>query len=172
MSLRPYRADDVNRLYEAVRESVAGLSQWLPWCHPGYSIGESRDWIASRADDWRAGIACDLCVEDVRDGSFLGGCGLSQFNESHRFANLGYWVRSGRIGRGVATAAALLGARFGFQELKLFRIEIVVRLDNRASLRVAEKTGAVREGILRDRLLAHGKSHDAVMFSLLPGELR
>lgn len=66
----------------------------------------------------------------------------------------------------------LLGARFGFQELKLFRIEIVVRLDNRASLRVAEKTGAVREGILRDRLLAHGKSHDAVMFSLLPGELR
>jgi RimJ/RimL family protein N-acetyltransferase len=50
----------------------------------------------------------------------------------------------------------------------LNRIEILVAVDNLASQRVAAKVGAVREGILRNRLLLHGKIHDAVMFSLIP----
>ena len=55
----------------------------------------------------------------------------------------------------------------GFEELDLRRIEIVVTLANDASLRVAEKVGARREGVLRRRLMAHGESYDAVMFSLI-----
>jgi ribosomal-protein-serine acetyltransferase len=62
-------------------------------------------------------------------------------------------------------------ARFGFNELKLNRIEIVVAVRNTASLRVAEKVGATREGVLRSRLVAHGQIHDAVMFSLIRGDL-
>jgi RimJ/RimL family protein N-acetyltransferase len=59
-------------------------------------------------------------------------------------------------------------ADFGFKELKLNRIETLVAVDNLASQRVAAKVGAVREGILRNRLLLRGKIHDAVMFSLIP----
>jgi RimJ/RimL family protein N-acetyltransferase len=65
-------------------------------------------------------------------------------------------------------AAALLLGDFGFKELKLNRIEILVAVDNLASQRVAAKVGAVREGVLRNRLLLHGKIHDAVIFSLIP----
>ena len=38
-------------------------------------------------------------------------------------ANVGYWVRTGQTGRGIATAAVRLVARFAFEELGLLRLE-------------------------------------------------
>ncbi len=42
---------------------------------------------------------------------------------------------------------------------------------NLPSLRVIEKTGAHREGILRNRFVLHGVPHDAVGFSIIPADL-
>jgi len=42
-----------------------------------------------------------------------------------------------------------------------------VAVGNAASIRVAEKIGGVREGVLRSRLLLHGEFHDAVLFSVI-----
>jgi len=92
-------------------------------------------------------------------------------NRVHQMANLGYWVRTSAAGRGVATRAARLVARFGFAQLDLHRIEILAAVDNIGSQKVAEKAGAVREGVLRKRLLINGESQDAVIFSLLPEDV-
>lgn len=86
-------------------------------------------------------------------------------------ANLGYWVRTSAAGRGVATGATRAVARFGFEQIGLKRIEIVAAVNNLSSQRVAEKAGAVREGVLRKRLLIRGESHDAVLFSLVAEDL-
>jgi hypothetical protein len=51
------------------------------------------------------------------------------------------------------------------------RIEIVVATDNHKSQKVAEKVGAVREGVLRRRLMVRQNIYDAVMFSLVPTDL-
>lgn len=166
ISLRHYGLEDVEDLYEAVRESMPELQVWMPWCHPDYSIEESRNWIALREDARTRGSEYDFCISDASTGRYLGGVGLNQFNP-HRAANLGYWVRTSAAGRGVATRAARLVARFGFEELKLIRIEIVAASGNLASQRVAEKVGAVREGLMRKALIIHGEPHDAVLTSLL-----
>ena len=97
----------------------------------------------------------------------LGGCGINQINRIHRFGNLGYWVRSSQTGRGVAASAVALLARFAFQNTDLIRLEIVCAVGNHRSQRAAEKAGARREGILRDRLLLRGTPHDAVMYSMV-----
>jgi ribosomal-protein-serine acetyltransferase len=169
--LRPYQLSDADRLYEAVRESLAELSVWLPWCHLGYSIEESRAWIESRAEVWAKGTQYDFTINDPRDGSFLGGCGLNQVNRVIAFANLGYWARTSRTRQGIATAAALVLARFGFNELKLRHIEIVAAANNIASQRVAQKIGAKREEILPGRITVHDRGYDAVTFSLTPAAL-
>jgi RimJ/RimL family protein N-acetyltransferase len=64
-----------------------------------------------------------------------------------------------------------MAARFGFEQLGLQRIEIVAAVANVPSQRVAEKAGARREGILRNRLLIRGESLPAVLFSLVPEDL-
>ena len=99
--------------------------------------------------------------------SFVGGCALNDINQTHNFANLGYWVRTSRTGQGVATAAALLVAQFGFAKLGFTRLEIVAAVGNVASQRVAEKVGAMREGVARNRHVVHGRVYDAVMYSLI-----
>ncbi|HEX8852194.1 MAG TPA: GNAT family protein [Pyrinomonadaceae bacterium] len=172
VTLRRYGGEeDAPLLYEAVRESIPEISRWLPWCHPGYSIEESREWLAARPSAWEAGTEYAFRIEDARTGQFLGGVGLSQIKPKTKFANLGYWVRTSQAGRGVATAATLLTARFGFEELGLERIQILAAKDNLASQRVAAKAGALREGVLRRSLLVGGRLDDSVLFSLIREDL-
>jgi ribosomal-protein-serine acetyltransferase len=169
--LRPYRLSDADEVYKAVQESLAELSPWLPFAHKDYSIKESRAWIKKRPEEWKKGTAYEFAIIDARDGSYLGGCGLNGVDKENRRANLGYWVRTSRMGQGVAPSATLLLAKWGFKEISLKRIEILVATGNTRSLRVAEKAGAQREGILRNRLLINDKAHDAVMHSLIPQDL-
>lgn len=164
--IRRYRASDAGALLEAVRESSAELSPWMPWWYPGYSLEDGTAWIEHCGAAWQTGAEYDFAIVDDGD-RFLGGCGLNQIRPEHRVANLGYWVRTSATGRGVATAAVRELARFGFRETNLVRLEIVVALGNIASRRVAAKVGALDEGIAHDRLYVHGESHDAAMYALL-----
>lgn len=165
--IRPFRAEDIPLVFEAVRESISEVSPWLPWCHADYKIEETTAFITARDEAWNNGSEYAFGVFDTKTGKFLGGVGLSQINRIHQMANLGYWVRTSCAGRGIASSAARLAARFGLEELKLQRIEILAATENRASQRAAEKAGAVREGVLRKRLLVHGQAQDAVLYSLI-----
>ncbi len=172
IKIRRYRAEDVPLLFEAARESTKEMFPWMPWCHPNYSIDESAAFIHSREAAWNQKTDFAFAVFDVASDQFLGGVGLSQIKRIHNFANLGYWVRSSKTRQGIATAATLLAARFGFEDLGLSRIEIVATVGNLASQRVAEKANAKREGVLRNRLLINNQLHDAVMFSLIEEDLK
>ncbi|HEV7374921.1 MAG TPA: GNAT family protein [Pyrinomonadaceae bacterium] len=165
--IRPFRTEDLNALYEAVRESIAEVSSWLPWCHSNYAIEDSYAFILSRKDAWGDESEYSFAVFDAKTETFLGGVGLSQVNRIYRCANLGYWVRSSRAGHGVASSAARLAARYGLEELGLQRIEILAATGNLASQRAALKAGAVREGVLRKRLMVNGQAQDAVVYSLV-----
>jgi ribosomal-protein-serine acetyltransferase len=166
IAIRPYRRDDAPALHAAARESVEEIFAWMEWCHPGYSLAEAEAWTGSREKLFAEGVEYEFAIVDT-EGSFLGGCGLNQINRVQRFANLGYWVRTSQAGRGVAPAAVRLVTGFAFAETDLVRLEIVCAVGNRRSQRAAEKSGAVREGVLHDRLCFHGKPHDAVMYAIL-----
>src|SRR5436190_9551870 len=133
--LRPYCEADAEHLHAAVRESIPEVSRWLPWCHENYSLAESRDFVASRriasqGDEWYS-----FAIFENSSGAFVGGVGLNFINRVHQFANLGYWIRTSAAGRGFATGATRLAARFGFAQLGLRRIEIVAAVNNVASQR-------------------------------------
>lgn len=166
--LRPYCLDDVECLYEAAHESVVEVQKWLPWCHANYSRQESETWLKSCDEAWAKGTAYEFAILDTKTGLYLGGCGLNHIDPTYKMANLGYWVRSSRTREEVATTATILVVHFGFRELKLNRIELVAATGNKASQRVAEKAGAKREGILRNRLTINERVLDAVMFSFTP----
>ena len=80
-------------------------------------------------------------------------------------------MRTSRTKRGVASAAVRLLAQFGFEKLKLNRIEVKAAVGNTASQRVAEKVRAKREGILRNHMVVRDHVYDMVVFSLIPEDL-
>jgi len=166
--LRPYRPEDSSALGQAVRESVGSVGVWLPWCHAGYGDAEADAWITHCAQGLRSGEHFVFAAFDAVANQFLGAAGLNQRNREHNFMNLGYWVRTSQKGNGVAVRAVRLVSRFGFEQVGLTRIEIVTALDNRASRRVAEKSGAALEGIARNRLVDRGNPIDAALYALVP----
>jgi ribosomal-protein-serine acetyltransferase len=172
MLLRRFRDGDEAQLYDAVMESMADLHPWMPWVRPQYSREAGEAWVASRPAAWEQGEEYSFAIFDPTGQHFLGGCALNRLDRLHGTGNLGYWVRTSVARRGVASTAAYLTAHYGFREMELQRIEIVAAVDNLASLRVARKIGATREGVLRARIAAADGLHDAEIWSLLPGEER
>lgn len=164
--IRRYELDDTLDVFQGVRESLTELQPWMPWSHPDYSLEETRSWLALQVPAFDAGTEYQFGIM-AADGRYLGGCGLNRIDAPNRRANLGYWVRSGVARQGVATAAVRLLHEWALANTDLVRLEIVVAAGNIASHRVAEKSGALHEGVLRNRLILHGSVCDATMFSLV-----
>ena len=168
--VRRQNMDDMKELFVAARDSQPELVPFLPWCHENYGIGDSQAWIESVKPAWENSTGWAFGIRDAKSGEYLGGCGVSKIDE-HPVANLGYWVKTAATGKGYASEATVGLARYAFRYLHFIRVEILMSTENGPSKTVAEKSGAVFEGTLRNRLLLHGESHDAFLFSLTPDDL-
>jgi RimJ/RimL family protein N-acetyltransferase len=166
--LRPLLSSDAPAFVDAVLESTETVGRWMPWCTHTYSEREALEWFAVCAAAQSAGLAFDVGVFCQDTGDFLGGAGLNQIMQQHRFCNLGYWVRQSRQRQGIAQRCVKALAAHAFEKLLLHRVEIVVAVGNHASEAVAVKAGALRESIARNRLYIHNQSVPAHVFSLVP----
>ena len=169
--LRCCRIEDAREHCDAVHESIDELAKWMPWASENYSIEDSLTWLKACSTIWDKGMEYNFTIVNPLTQKIMGWCGLNRIDYQNMIANLGYWIRKRDCNRGVASTAALLLARFGFERLHFNRIEIKVAKDNIASQRVAEKTGAVREGVLRNLINQHGKAIDGVLYSLIPSDI-
>jgi ribosomal-protein-serine acetyltransferase len=154
--------------FEAALESIQQTFPWMEWCHPGLTRIELSDFLLSLDLAWQQDKAYTFSMFDVSTGRYLGAGGINRIDRMYQMGNLHYWVRTSSVGKGVATYAAKQFAAFGFRDLGLQRIEIVVPEGNLASAKVAEKLGALNEGVLRNRVRLHGSQLGATMYCLLP----
>ena len=157
--LRPLEEGDAPALASAIGDDP-DLDRWTRIPFP-YAEGDAREFIAS-TDESAFGIL------DRASRELLGGIGARVGEEG--IVELGYWVKADARGRGVASRAVALLARFAFDQLGAARVQLLTEPDNVASQRVAEKAGFTREGTLRSFLDFKGRRRDAVMFSLLPSD--
>ncbi len=169
--IRPCVMGDLEDLYMAVTESLADLMPYLPWAHENYSRRDSLQWLSYSEESWERKRDFDFAIISKKDNQLLGGIGINEIFRMDRMANLGYWVRSSAVGGGVASRACRLAALFAFQELGMQRIEIKTLENNIASQKVAEKLGANKEGLARNRLFVFGKPNDAMVYSIIPNDL-
>lgn len=169
--VRPFKPSDDQSFLAAVLASFNELNYWLPWCHENYALADAQAWIAMCEDSWRSETAYPLGIFDAESGQVIGGAGINQIDKTYCIGEVGYWVSTPYTNRGVAQFAARQTAEMGFQKLGLTRLEIIVLTHNLASQRVAESIGAVRECVARNRIYFQDKPHDAVVYSLVPGDL-
>jgi RimJ/RimL family protein N-acetyltransferase len=104
--------------------------------------------------------------------AIIGGASVYDIEAAFGRASVGYWVAAHARGRGVATHAVLLLARWAFADLGIGRLQLTCGPDNVASQRVAAKAGFTREALLRSHLPFKGGRRDTVVFSLLPDDLK
>ena len=101
-------------------------------------------------------------------GSVAGGIGYTLgAYETRLSATIGYWLAEPFWGRGITTAALRKLTEYAFQTHALRRISSVVMSPNAASMRVLEKAGYDREGVMRNAVIKHGEVYDLVLFSMV-----
>lgn len=85
-------------------------------------------------------------------------------------ADLGYDLRYDYWNMGIMTETLDAVINFTFQTLGVNRIEAAVSTENNSSIRVLEKLGFVKEGILRERCYMRDCCHDMMMLFILKKE--
>ena len=109
-------------------------------------------------------------IESKRDHELIGTCGFCRRSKQHHWAEMGYDLWPDYWGQGLMPEAlrALLG--YGFEVMELNRVEATTHTENQRSMRVLEKLGFQREGVLREYYCREGMYNDQVLFSLLRRE--
>jgi ribosomal-protein-alanine N-acetyltransferase len=120
----------------------------------------------------REGRSVAFAIAGPETGDFRGEVLLHTFEWQHARAAVGIWVRAEWRGHGCGTCALRLICAYGFEELGLRRLEMTTFPSNEATIRMAERVGFAREGVLRSYTSERGRRRDLTMLSLLPGELR
>ncbi len=165
-SIRPYRPDDIDGVFEAAEESHGHVAPWMGWLTSDYSRTSTETWVNHAIVDWGIGSYEHLIIDDS-NGRIAGCCGLNSIDRVNRYCNLGYWVRASSLRQGAAKSATLQLRDFGFATAGMNRLEIVVAEGNVPSRKVAESVGAIYEGILRERLCVGDVSHNSHMFAFI-----
>ncbi len=90
---------------------------------------------------------------------------------SARMGSAGYWVDQAVAGRGVIPTALAMAVDHCFFAVGLHRIEVNIRPENQASLRVVRKLGFREEGVRERYLHIDGAWRDHLSFALTTDEV-
>ncbi|GHG66129.1 GNAT family N-acetyltransferase [Streptomyces griseocarneus] len=157
--LRRWGVGDAPAVLEAYAEPL------MRWQAPQAveSDDDARQWVRARVAQWEEGTAFSFAVvegEGDGKGTVLGNVAVSAVDRRHDTGWVSYWTTRSARGRGVAGRACRGVARWAFDDLGLFRLELGHRVNNPASCRVATAAGFAVEGIQRQKLLYDGVRYD------------
>lgn len=159
-TLRAWRDGDADSLVRHADDPRVWRNMSDAFPHP-YTIEIARHWVARGHIDF-GGDNWAIAWQD--EG--VGGCGVHPGSGAARCScEVGYWLGQTFWGRGVGSQVvrALVGEAFARPEIT--RVFAKVHADNPASMRVLEKNGFEREGLLRKSVLKAGTPIDVVSYA-------
>lgn len=111
-------------------------------------------WIISNQEDVAVG---EVVINNIDDDNLSANIRIALFDPQH-------------YGKGYGTEAMTLAVDYIFENTELHRIELGVYAFNPRAIRVYEKIGFVKEGVLRDALRWEGEFYDEITMSILRPE--
>ena len=171
VTVRGVRMRDAKAMEKALANNRKWLSPWeatSPLIRPGKT--DARSSIRGLLQAARQGTALPLVL--IHDFQLVGQLNVSQITYgSLSSATLGYWVVESVAGQGITPVAVALATDYLFFERGLHRMEVCIRPENTASLRVVEKLGFRYEGFRRRYIHIDGTWADHFCFALVVEEV-
>ncbi len=162
------------REWAALRgESRSFLERWEPrWSPDELERSAWRHRIGRYREDYAQGTAIAFFIFERGSGKLSGGITLGNIRHGvSQSGHIGYWIGERYAGRGMMTDAVKVLARFSFDTLRLHRIEAACIPDNARSIRVLEKAGFRREGLLRSYLRINGLWQDHYLYARITDDI-
>jgi [ribosomal protein S5]-alanine N-acetyltransferase len=157
--LRKFSLNDFDSVHEfGADEEVTRFMDWGP-----NDAAATRAFLERVVEDGAQGL--EFAVVECHTGRLIGSCGIHAGGRSR--AEIGYCLEKRAWGRGLGTEVAAALVRFGFDELRLHRIQARCDPMNMASARILEKVGMKYEGRLRECVWVRGEWKDRKLFAVL-----
>ncbi|HXC49506.1 MAG TPA: GNAT family N-acetyltransferase [Candidatus Limnocylindrales bacterium] len=142
--LRPPRDEDAQSIFDNYA-SDHDVTRFVSW--PRHeTVEDSRRFIELSHSEWARWPAGPLLIESRVDKRLIGATGLA-FEKPYR-ASTGYVLSQGAWGAGFATEAVRAVARLA-QASGVLRLYAVCHAHHFAAVRVLERSGFLREGVMR-----------------------
>ena len=108
---------------------------------------------------------------DKTTNTHIGWCGYHTWYTDHARAEIGYGLYDDNYkNKGLMTEALRAVLQYGFGEMKLNRVEALLADYNIPSVKLVEKFGFKREGVMRGHYFVDGTAEDSVVYGLLESE--
>jgi ribosomal-protein-serine acetyltransferase len=142
VTLRRWREDDLDAVFQAVTESLDHLRPWMPWA-ADYTRQSAAEFLAKSVRSWADGNEYGYAI--IVDGALAGSCGLMA-RIGPGGLEIGYWVHRAYTRRGLATTASAALVEQAFRLPGVDRVEIMHDELNVASAGVPRKLGFTEAG--------------------------
>ncbi len=171
IGLRIIRTKDA----KTIERLVLGNREWLrPW--------EATNPHAPMTFDFRAQIRSLLRQLETSDalpfvilyqGEIVGQLNVANIlHGSVSSCVIGYWIAPEVAGLGITPTAVALAMDYMFNAVGLHRVEIDIRPENGASIRVVQKLGLRYEGVKKNYIHINGDWRDHYVFALTFDEVK
>ena len=167
--LRSLRMRDAQDMFAYAKDPE--VSRHVLW-DTHESVWDSRQFLRAAIRQYRRGLPGSFAITLKDSGRMIGTIGFMWVNHEYKSAEVGYSLSREYWNQGIMTEALRRVISFGFQELRLNRIEAQHEVDNPASGRVMAHVGMQYEGVLRQRVKNKGRFVDVALYAILRGDPR
>lgn len=150
----PLQAGEGNVVYQAIKDSINELKQWLLLFQSIPTVEETEIILRNAHIDFLKRESFRYLIYHKGTNDFIGTASLHGINWKISKCEIGYWINTQFSGNGYMTEAVSELTNLGFQLLKFRRIEIRCESNNTKSRTIPEKLGFELEGILRNEDLS------------------
>jgi ribosomal-protein-alanine N-acetyltransferase len=160
------------------------LTSLLSWCNdpevmyyanddpaPHKTLQELEEEFAKQKGEWSASM--ETFVIETRDGTLIGDIMYRWYRPDIRSVYIGVLIGEKEYwGHGYGTEAIKLFLRYLFIEKQLHKVAVTVSDFNKRAIRVYEKCGFRKDGILRDNAIIDDEFVDHIVMSILEDEYK
>jgi RimJ/RimL family protein N-acetyltransferase len=160
ITLRPYKISDVDDfLLYGGNEKVTRFTRWNTFTTKQEAVSYIRDYCIPHP------YCRSICIDDRSIGFVII---MPRSGDDRCRVDVGYALAAEYWGHGITTRAVKMAISDGLKEFPdVVRLQALVELENKASQRVLDKLGFLKEGVLRKYSFNKGDTRDMVIYSLL-----
>lgn len=170
VSVRVVRLKDAKALQTLILENRSWLRPWEATNPTGPNSFNIKAQVRALLSQLKKQQGLPLVIE--HEGKVVGQLNVSNIlHGSVSSAILGYWICPASAGKGITAKAVGLVTDYLFNQYGLHRVEINIRPENAASLRIVEKLGFRYEGLKKKYIHINGDWRDHYVFALTSDEV-
>jgi RimJ/RimL family protein N-acetyltransferase len=167
VDLRELSINDARDISHLMTYNISKSLWQVPFPYTGEN---AQNFINSSHRDFKSVKAVNFAIQYKNNlgdvNRLVGIISLKNIDSDNRKANVGYWVGELYWGNGIATESVALVINYAFSVLGLEEVYAYVYSENKASIRVLEKNGMTKKGMVNEYNEMSGRYKNTIKFAI------